>query len=182
MGGERAIVLAVAADDPVMSILGPIGLAACVGTALIVDLGDRLGRGSARSLADIAADGPRRVETSPNRKGVAVVASGGLAVPEVHELVMRLASGWPAVVIRLEGAAWPGPVVPVSALWPGILAPTQPRPSVWQRVRGGSEPPGPGPVLPTIRPGTIRRALERSSPLPGRWLSSWKPVWKLPWE
>ncbi len=182
MGRERALVLAVAADDPVMSILGPIGMAACVGTALIVDLGDRLGRGSTRSLADLAVDGPRRSETTPERKGVAVLASGGLGVAECHDLVMRLASGWPAVVVRLGGEAWPGPVVPVSPLLPGVLAPTDPRPSVWQRVRGGSEPPGPGPVLPPLGAGTVRRALSRSAPLPGRWLRSWKPVWRLPWE
>ncbi len=181
MGRERALVLAVAADDPVMSVLGPIGLASCVGTALIIDLGGRLGGPAGRTLADLAEDGPRRAEAMPVRKGIAVMSSGGLGVSDSHDLVMRLASGWPAVVVRLAGEPWPGAVVPVVPLFPGVLAPSFDRPSVWQRVRAGSVPPGPGPVLPRLGAGTARRALAGAVPLRGRWLRAWRPVWGLPW-
>lgn len=181
MGRERALVLAVAADDPVMSILGPIGLAGCAGTALIVDLGDRLGLSTHRTLVDLSLDGPRKAEATPARKGIAVLGSGGIGVAEAHDLVMRLASGWPAIVVRLGGQEWPGAVVPVTPLFPGVLAPTSTRPAVWQRMRGGSDPPGPGPLLPPVGAGTVRRALARGAPMPGRWLRAWRPVWGLPW-
>lgn len=181
MGRERTRVLAVAADDPVVSVLAPIGLAASVGTALIVDLGDRLAREGGRTLRDLAAEGPTRGEAAAERRGVAVLASGGIGPTEAHELLSQLAAGWPAIVVRLAGQPWPGPVVPVMVLYPGLLRPVGGEPSAWQRVRGGSVPPGPGPVLPPVGATNVRRALSRQLPLPGRWLRSWRTVWGLPW-
>src|SRR5690606_24768558 len=105
----------------------------------------------------------------------------GLGAGDAHDLVFRLASGWPAIVVRLAEHRWAGRVVPVVPLYPGVLAPTAGGPSVWQRVRGGSVAPGPGPVLPPVSAANVRRALSGAAPLPGRWLRSWRVVWGLPW-
>jgi hypothetical protein len=180
-GRERTRRLAMRADDLVMSIVAPLGLASSVGTALVVDMEDRLGSPSARTLADIAADGPRLEEARPGRSGVAVIRSGGLGVPEVHDLTLRLASSWPAVVVRLAGDDWPAPVVPVRTLYPGLLSPSSGNPAVWQRVRGGVSPPGPGPVIPFLGAGTVRRILSGGAPAPSRWVRAWRIVWEAPW-
>ncbi|HEX6947642.1 MAG TPA: hypothetical protein VF246_09860 [Acidimicrobiia bacterium] len=181
MGRERGHVLAVAAADPVMSVVAPIALAAAAGTALVVDLGQTLGREGKRTLADVAAEGPTSSEAMPARRGVAVIRAGGLDPVETARLVDRLATGWPAIVVRLTGGEWPGPVAPVHPLYPGVLAPRDRRPAVWQRVRGGSDAPGPGPVIPPAGAANVRRILAGGVPLPGRWLRSWQVVWRLPW-
>lgn len=182
MGRERGRVLAVAATDPVMSVVAPVALAASAGTALVVDMGETLGRAGARTLEDIAADGPTRAEAVPGRKGVAVIRSGRLRTEDAVELVGRLALAWPAVVIRTGPGVWRGPVVPVEPLFPGLLCPRGSHPAVWQRVRGGpSSAPGPGPVLPPAGAANIRRILAGGMPLPGRWLRSWRRIWGLPW-
>lgn len=181
-GRERTRWLAVRADDPVMSVAAPLGLAAAIGTALVIDLEDRLGGPSARTLVDIAADGPRLEEARPSRKGIAVIRSGGLGMGDVRDLTFRLASSWPAVVVRLGGGDWSELVVPVRTLYPGLLAPLSATPAVWQRVRGGVGPPGPGPVLPYLGAGTVRRILSGGAPAPGRWVTAWRAVWEAPWE
>src|SRR5690606_31614500 len=109
MGRERGRVLAVAATDPVMSVVAPVALAASAGTALVVDMGETLGRAGARTLEDIAADGPTRAEAVPGRKGVDVIRSGRLRTEDAVALVGRLALAWPAGVIRAGTAGW---------LWP----------------------------------------------------------------
>jgi hypothetical protein len=173
-------VLAVRSVDPVMSLLGPIGLAASLGTALVVDASAGARRGT-RTLADIARDGPRLDELSPGRAGVAVIASGDLAAPEIEAVVGRLATRWPAVAVRIGGLEWDGPTVPLRPLYPGALAPEPAGAAVWQPVAGGSRPPGPGPVLPRLRPSLVRRVLAGAAPNNGRWVRSWRQVWELPW-
>lgn len=181
-GRERTRLLAVRSEDPVLSVLGAVGLAVSAGTALLVDLGDRLGGPSARTLADLAVDGPRLEETAPSRRGVAVIQGGGIGVDEAHLLAGRLAQTWPVVVVRAVGPAWPGALVPVVALYPGWLSPKESGPAVWQRLSGGPTAPGPGPVLPLLRAGVVRRVLAGKSPLPGRWLRVWRGVWGLRWD
>jgi hypothetical protein len=180
-GRERTRVLAVHSADPVMALLGSIGLAAAMGTALLVDLADQMGSRSPRTLADVASEGPRLTEVSPGRRGVAVLRSGHLPAAEAATVVDALATRWPAVVVRLEARDWPGPTVPVRALYPGWLAPTTTETSVWQKLPGGSSPTGPGPVLPTLRAATTRRILAGGVPPPGAWLRAWRPVWEIPW-
>jgi hypothetical protein len=181
MGRERGRVLAVVAEDPVMSVLAPVALAAAAGTALLMDMGDVLGAAGRRTLADMAAEGPTGRETMPDRKGVAVVRGGGLGTAEAADLLERLSFGWPAVVVRVTGGDWPGARVPVVPLYPGVLAPRMGGPCVWQRVRGGPDAPGPGPVMPPVGTANVRRVLAGGLPLPGRWLRSWGVVWGLPW-
>lgn len=173
--------LAVACVDPVLSVLGPIGLAAAAGTALIVDLAGGLRRATTRTLADIASDGARLSELAPGRRGVAVVASGGLPLDVVTEIVSRLAAHWPAVVIRPGIDGWEGPTAPLVPLYPGWLTPEHRGAAVWQRVPGGSTPTGPGPVLPPPGRGLIQRMLRGDLPARRRWVRAWEPVWELPW-
>jgi len=179
--GRAGGVLAVASSDPVLSVLGPIGLASVAGTALIVDLDDELHRPRTRSLADMAAEGARLSELAPGRRGVAMVSSGGLSPDLVPELVARLAHHWPAVVIRPGAWRWDGPTVPLIPLYPGWLAPAHIGAAVWQRVPGGVAAPAAGPVLPAPGPAMVRRMLGGGLPGRNRWVRAWGPVWELPW-
>lgn len=173
--------LAVASSDPVMSLLGPIGLAAAVGTALVVDMGVGLHLPRSRTLADIASDGPRLEELAPGRPGVAFVSAGGLAPDSARPLVDRIARHWPAVVVRAGPSGWDGPTAPLFPLYPGWLAPDHGGAAVWQRVPGGSNPSGPGPVLPSLRRAATDRMLAGGLPRLDRWVRAWREVWTLPW-
>jgi hypothetical protein len=180
-GKGRFGVLAVASSDPVMSLLGPIGLAAAAGTALVVDMGRGVRIPPRRTLADIATDGPRLAELAPGRRGVAFVSAHGLAAGQVAELVGRLSMHWPAVVIRIGDSAWEGPTVPLIPLYPGWLAPDHEGAAVWQSMPGGSRPPGPGPVLPNPGRVMIARVLGGGLPRRDRWVRAWLQAWEMPW-
>jgi hypothetical protein len=183
VGMGRHLILGVTSDDPILSAIAPVGLAASAGTALIVDLvADAPVAGHGRTLRDISVDGPRLPELSPGRQGVAVVRGGGLNSTEVVDVIDLLSGRWPAVVIRVGNGDSPYPTVPVVPLFPGVLAPIAlPPGGVWQSVRGGGEPPGPGPVLPRLSSLQIRRILAGHLPRMSRWVSAWKQVWEMPW-
>ena len=181
MGRERFRLLGVRSDDPVLSVVGPVGLASAAGTALLIDLGTRLGTTGARTLTDLVHDGPRLDELSPGRPGVAVIRRGTIEIETCVPLVEKLATRWPAVVVRVDQDGWPGPVVPVHPLYPGWLAPETSGPAVWQSFPWSTRPPGPGPVLPRLRTSEIRRMLGGGQPTSGRGFSTWQRVWELPW-
>lgn len=174
--------LGVRSPDLILSVVAPIGLAAAAGTALVVDLAAELAAATTRSLADIRADGPTLAEISPGRGGVALIAGGGIDRTDTAELIKRLSSRWPAIVVRVDGDGWDFPVVPVLPLFPGRLAPVPDGLSaVWQPVGTGASPPGPGPVLPRLRPGALRRILGGHLPRRSRWVAAWASVWEMPW-
>jgi hypothetical protein len=160
IGKGRHPILGVWSPDPVLSTVAPIGLAASVGTALVVDLVS-IPAGGARTLADIVAEGPKLSELSPVRTGIALLAGGRVAPEPAFELLDQLARNWPALVVRLPEATR--------------------EVAGWQPVGGGSEPPGPGPVMPPLRAGTIRRLLSGQLPRRNRWVSAWRPIWEMPW-
>lgn len=174
-------VLGVHSTDPVLSAVSPLGLAAAAGTCLVIDLGGDLALPAKRTLADVAADGPRLDELSPGRAGVAVMAAGPLSRDESSPIIEALATRWPAVVLRTTADGWAGRNVPVHPLLPGWLAPSSPEAAVWQSVASGSRPPGPGPVLPGLRVRTVRQLLSGKLPLRSRWLRAWEKVWEMPW-
>lgn len=181
VGKGRHPILGVWSPDPVLSMVAPVGLAASVGTALVVDLVSTP-NGGARTLADIVAEGPKLDELSPARTGVALLAGGRVALEPALEIIDRLGRNWPALVIRLSGPTRDVASVPVIPLYPGKLAPAAaPAAGVWQPVSGGSEPPGPGPVMPSLRAGTVRRILTGQLPRRSRWVSAWRPIWEMPW-
>lgn len=174
-------VLAVSSPDPVLSVVAPLGLAASVGTSLVIDMAGGLSLASGRTLADLVADGPRLDELSPGRQGVAVLAGGPVQTVDAIAIIEQLAARWPAVVVRVSRDEWPGSTVPVEPLYPGWLAPPDRGAAVWQPVGSGARPPGPGPVLPRLRARTTRQLLGGHLPSRSRWISAWRQVWSLPW-
>jgi hypothetical protein len=180
VGKGRHPILGVWSPDPVLSTVAPIGLAAAAGTALIVDLASTT-RGTSRTLADLVSEGPKLAELSPGRPGIALLAGGNVDRATGFDILRQLGEHWPAVVIRTADRDLPFATVPVIPLFPGMLAPTPMSHGVWQPVGGGAEPPGPGPVLPRLRGGVIRRMLSGHLPKRSRWIAAWRPVWELPW-
>ena len=181
VGKGRHSILGARSIDPVLSFVAPIGLAAAVGTGLVIDLVSDP-RPGMRTLREISADGPSLAELSPGRGGVAFLQGGDFSGPEALETIERVAARWPAVTVRVSGSGWPFPVVPVIPLYPGRFLP-QPEPAgVWQPVgsRHG-KPLGPGPVLPRLRPALLRRILAGQLPRRSRWVEAWRPVWDMPW-
>lgn len=173
--------LAVRSPDPVLSLLGPLGLAANLPACLIVDLIGDLALPTSRSLADILTDGPRLEELSPGRRGIALIRGGPIGVTEAAQAVDQMATHWPAVVVRPTSGGWAGPTVPLVPIYPGLLAPREEGSAVWQPTGVHGRPPGPGPVLPRLRPGLVRRLLAGKVPVRSRWVSAWRRVWELPW-
>lgn len=172
-------VLGVDSPDPVLSLLASLGLAICRGTALIIDPTGDVKTG--RTIAELGKDGPSLGELSPGRGGVALLSALGSPVEEVEEVVETLARHWPAVVVRRGHLDWKGPVVPVRALLPGLMAPSSQTTAVWQPTAYRSRPPGPGPVLPRLRGRTAQTLLKGRVPTRSRWVSAWLEVWGLPW-
>lgn len=168
-----------------LGVVAPLALATSIDTALMIDL-DPHGPGypGTGSLFRLAADGPRRTDLSPERRGVAVLANGGIEAAACRDIIDALCRGWPAVVLRLRpGAGRPdGPgVVPVRPLLPGNLLAFGQEPAVYQRCGWRIRPGGPGPVLPRPRSSTVRALLEGRTPVADRWVRSWRQVWEAPW-
>lgn len=182
VGKGRHRVLALTSPDPVLSLVGSIGLAASAGTALVVDLADVRADSGRRTIHDMATDGPTLTEMSPGRQGVAMIRGGGVDLASADRIVEELAVRWPAVVVRRPAGASRYPTVPAIPLYPGRLLPA-PDVShcVWQPVGGGSDAPAPGLVLPRLRPGTMRRLLAGQLPKRSRWVGAWQRVWEMPW-
>lgn len=181
VGKGRHPILGVRSIDPVLSLVSPVGLAAAVGTALVVDLSGTGRMSGQRTLRDLAAEGPTLAELSPGRRGVAMIAGGGIEAGDAIVLIEQLAARWPALTVRVDGPEWPFPVVPVVPVYPGrLLAVSEPI-GVWQPIGGGNVRPGPGPVLPRLRPGHLRRLLAGHIPRRSRWIEAWRPVWDMPW-
>lgn len=181
--GKHRIVAIRTFGDELLSAVAPLGLALSAGTALVVDL-DRDGPPypAERSVAELIEEGPRRAELFPERTGVAALPNGGAEPLAALELVETLARHWPVVVVRIASGESPFPVIPVRPLWPGFLAPFGRRPAVWQRASTGSEPPGPGPVLPPPGRATVAALLAGKRPFRSRWIRAWSRVWELPWQ
>lgn len=167
--------------EPLLSVVAPIGLAASISAALLIDLTGDLRLASPRTLADLIGEGPRLDELSPGRTGVAMISAGGVGIPEAVEAVEMLSSRWPGVVIRAEPGQWPGPTVPVEALYPGLLERPAARTAVWQPIGSGQKAPGPGPVLPYLGRRLASQLLSSRLPLRSRWIRAWARVWELPW-
>lgn len=180
----RHPVLGLNSDDPVLSAIAPVGLAAAAGSALIVDLVTDSPRSDGRrTLRELLSDGPSLAELSPGRSGVALIRAGDIALGQALEAIETLSGRWHAIVVRTSMADVPFPIVPVVPLYPGAIQVSLASPSagVWQPVRGGPEPPGPGPVLPTLRSSLVRSMLSARLPRRSRWIRAWEPVWEMPW-
>lgn len=181
VGKGRHPILGVWSPDPVLSVVAPVGLAAVAGTTLVVDLATDT-RLSSRTLAGLAADGPSATDLSPGRPGVAFMSGGVIDRDDASAMIAKLARHWPAIVIRVSDDDLPFAIVPVIPLFPGRFTPVMvPSHGVWQPVGAGREPPGPGPVLPRLRAGLVRRVLAGQLPGRSRWVGAWASVWEMPW-
>lgn len=180
MGSGRALVLGVDSRDPVLSWIGAMGLALVCGTALVIDL-ESPSDGGDRSLLALLSDGPRLDEISPARTGVAVMRAGDVEAADLEVALETLGRSWPALVLRTDGVRWDGATVPYRALYPGVLGQSSPIPAVWQPVDIVTQAPGPGPILPHIRPSAVRLLLHLKRPMARKWVRSWRRVWEMPW-
>jgi hypothetical protein len=172
-------------QDGLLSALAPLGLAASVPTALMVDLDPSgphyYGDGS---LARLVADGPTARDLRPSRSGLAVLRNGGIGLEEAEQVVDALGEGWPHLVLRVPaGAAVASfvPTVPVVPLFPGLLAIAWTEPAVFQDTGFRIKPAGPGPLLPRPSRRTVGGLLEGRVDPHCRWVRAWRSVWGLPW-
>jgi hypothetical protein len=178
MRGGRGQILGLFSEDPVLRLIGPIGMGLSVGAALIVDLTRDL---AGRTLADVRTDGPRLDELSPGRGGVATIGAGPITGTELAETVEILRSSWPAVVVRSDGARWAGPTVPYRGVYPGQEASSPQTPAVWQ-VSDGAQPVRlAGIVLPRLSRRSTVAMLRGHTPAAKRWVDCWKKAWEIPW-
>ena len=134
-----------------------------------------------RTLEHLVEEGPRRVDLVPNRRGVAVLPSGGATWDRAAPIVTELVSHWDRVVVRLPQveAAFPWPVVPVEPLIPEFPAPSGP--AVYQTLLPGTPRPGPGVLLPPISRAQIRGLLQGRVEPRRAWVRAWQRVWEAPW-
>ncbi len=168
-------------EDGVLGAIAPLGLAAAAGTALVVDL-DPFGPRypGAGSLAELVADGPKRSDLEPSRRGVAVLANGGIEPESAAPVLDAIVEGWPAVVLRLppthDGSSGAIPVLP---LVPGGLLRELGPPAVYQRSGWRVPSPEGAVVLPRPRRSTLGMLLTGMAPPPGdRWVAAWRPLWE----
>jgi hypothetical protein len=156
--------------DGILSVVAPLGAAASVGTALVVDLdpdAPPLVAGH-RTLADLIEEGPSAADLVPRRRGVAVLPSGGARAEGAGDVLDALARGWPFVVERLPSGGT-------------VVAPIFGRPTeaaVHQPTGLAPVPRDlPGLVLPRLAPATVRRLLSGRLES-GRWVRAWRDVWR----
>lgn len=173
--------------DGLLACVAPLGLAAAAGTALMVDLDpDGPAYPGERSLAELVARGPRRVDLSPARSGLAVVRNGGIE-PDTNEevtvILEALSAGWPNLVLRLPSGKLrlptPG-LVPVIPILPGSLTVVWDGPAVRQPTGLAVPRDSLGVTLPRLPRSTLVALLRGRLPR-GRWIRAWRPVWELPW-
>jgi hypothetical protein len=174
-------VLGVRCDsDLLLHHLAGIGLAACRGTALLVDLDPTAPAYPGRlTIADLVRDGLRRSDLAPAKEGVAVLGNGGADAEAAVELVAALSEGWPAVVVRAGTSPLPIPVVPVSPVFPAEWEqPTSPmvRQQILPSRRRADQL-----MLPPLRRSQVRAMLAGRVRPSWRWVAAWTPVWETTW-
>lgn len=167
--------------DAMLGIVGPLGAAAAVDTALAIDL-DPNGppyRGPF-SLADLVTRGPTLSQLQPTQKGPAVLRNGGVEPGDAEEIVSELVKRWPNVVLRCSPSAEAG--AHATALLPLLPEPFMPSSVgtvVYQRMKLVAIPPPYHTVLPVPRSGTIKALLGGTRP-PTRdpWVRAFRTVWQ----
>jgi hypothetical protein len=169
-------------SDHLLSVLSPIGLAVGRDPSLVIDL-DPLGPryASPFTLADLVRDGPTRDQLQPVKRGVALLANGGVAVDEAAEVVGELAQRWPNVVLRCDPRSEP-PQTAI-AIVPLLPAPFTGRPlerTVFQQIGLRVPAPQGAVVLPRPRSATLN-ALTGLSAVPNRsrWIQALARLWAM---
>lgn len=156
--------------------IGPLGLAASVGTCLVVDLDPTAPAYPGPTLADLLRDGVTAAHLRTGRDGVAVIANGGITEPDALELVEGLTAGWPAVVFRVPPGQSSIPVLPLD---PPELRPERAFRAVWQSATRGAR--APGVVLPPLSRSAVSALCRGIVEPKRRWVRAWQPVWESTW-
>lgn len=178
------------AADSLLATLAPLGLGAARSTALVID-GDTTGPQypSPGSLAELVEAGPRRVDLSPQKTGMAVLKNGGVEISAALTVIEALGEGWPNVVVRLPtGGSQPGPlaerwpVVPVVPVLPHDFSETVTAPFVAQST-GLAPTSGIGAALTLPPPSrrTVSGLLAGRSVRGSRWVRGWRHAWLVAW-
>ncbi len=168
--------------DLLLHHIGPIGLAACQETALLVDLDAASPAYPGRlTISDLLNDGVRRSDLGPMGRGVAVLNHGGADHGESLDLIAALSSGWPAIVVRVGVDPIPYPVVHAvpefPADWAGgpdahVVQPV----TRWTGGRSGAI------RLPALRGAQVTAMLAGHVMRRWRWVQAWSAVWELAWD
>lgn len=175
-------IVSLRADDAVLHHVAPFGLAAALGTALVVDLDPTAPTYAGPTIAALIADGVRGADLVPERRGVAVLGNGGADVAAALPIITRLAKGWPVVVVRVAETVPGIPLVPVRALLPDPLFVPGDVPAVYQATSRGARLPGRGVLLPPLGRGKVRSLLAGVVDSRWPWVRAWEPVGRLPWR
>lgn len=162
--------------DPVLHRIGPFGLAAAAGTALVVDLDPTAAPYPGPTLADLLREGVTARQLSPRTAGVAVVGSGGVTEESAGDLLDALVSGWPAVVCRVPHGRASIQVLPLD---PPEIRPPDAFRAVWQSSTRGSR--APGVVLPPVGRSRMRAMCSGRVEPRWAWVRAWAPVWESAW-
>lgn len=173
-------VLSTTSPDPILHHLGPLGLAASIGSCLVVDLDRDAPPLGGRTLADVIEDGPEPGDLRPF-DGVAVIGSGGIGYREAAPILDELIDRWPAVVIRSGAEDVPAPLVPILPLLPVPFRPSPQRCAIQLTARGQRAPTSAIPLPPLRRPQIHAMLAGRIEPR-WRWVRAFRDVWGASWE
>ncbi len=166
--------------DAMLGVVAPLGAAAAVDTALVIDLDpDGPHYGGPFSLADLVDRGPKLDQLEPQQRGPAVLRNGGVQPADAEEIVSELVTRWPNIVLRCPQATEASEnTIALLPLLPAPFTPTLDGHVVYQRTHLSALPPGREVVLPVPRTSTIRSLLGGVRPSRGdRWVKALGQIW-----
>lgn len=170
-----SVVSVVTEVDALLGAVAPVVLASAHPSALVVDRDGGVALPGERTLAQMAADGPRLADLVPERRGVALLPNGGVPAGDADDLIGALAERWPVVVVR---GRLPGtPIIPVIPLFPGLVAGA----AAVHVETGLMDPPADGLVVPAPTRSAVRRIFAGRG-VPHRLVAAWAHVWSRPWR
>jgi hypothetical protein len=168
------------ANDGVLGVVAPIGMAAAVGTCLVVDLCEGGPTGGV-TLATLVRDGPSSEQLRPKRRGVSFLRNGGISAQDAAEVVGALCGNWPNVVLRVgasDEAVGEVGAVTVRAILSGPFVAEPEVAAVLQPTGLGATPKNHhGHVLSRLSARTVRTVLAGRVNQRSAWVRSWRPVW-----
>lgn len=170
-------ILGVHSSDRVLHHIGPFGLAASVGTCLVVDLDPHAPSLADRTLRQLLDDGPSSSDLGVS-PGVSAIGNGGVEYSEAADLIEHLTTVWGRIVLRSGSDSHPYRTLRVEPLLPRPLTPESV--DVVQAMQSGQQADG-AMILPPIRRNQIRSILDGQLEPRWRWTRAWRPAWSRSW-
>lgn len=170
-------VLGTHSSDRVLHHIAPLGLAASVGTCLVVDLDPHAPALAARTLRQLLDDGPASTDLTVS-PGVSVLGNGGVDYDEAADLIEHLTAVWGRIVLRSCRGSHPYPTLRVEPLLPRPLTPESA--DVVQAMQRGQRAED-AILLPRIRRHQIRLMLDGRLEPRWRWTRTWRDAWGRSW-